>query len=702
MPRDLPLGNGQLLINFDRAYQLRDLYFPYVGMENHTAGHSFRFGVWADGTLRWLHDNGWERDLRYHADGGATDVMLHHPDLGLRLHVVDVVDYAEDLFVRQITLANERPLARQVRLFFHHDFHISETEVGDTAYYEPERHALIHYKGKRWFLMNACPAPSPAPSEDGKPGEPGESAPPPETIGFTEWATGIKEVGGAEGTWRDADDGRLEGNPIAQGAVDSTGALHLTVPAGGEAACFYWIAVGERFEEITRLNRAVRQYGPRHFIQRTASYWRLWVNKEDFDFDTLPTPLVQLFKRSVYILRTQADNRGGILAANDWDITRFNRDTYSYVWPRDGALAARALDLAGYSTVTRRFFEFCAQVLTHEGYFLHKYNPDGSLGSSWQPWCGNGQKQLPIQEDETGLVLWALWEHFERFRDVDFVESLYERLIVPAARFLAQYRDPRTGLPLPSYDLWEERRGVHAFTTGAVYGGLMAAAAFAEAFGDAGLLATASQAAKEVKDGAGRYLWNEAQQRFVRMLTPRRDGGFDTDPTVDASVYGLWAFGMYSPSDPRIVATMDHVRETLWVQTPVGGLARYQNDYYQQVSQDVAHVPGNPWFVCTLWLAQWLIGMAARPEHLQPAIDLLSWAAERALPSGVLAEQVHPYTGEPLSVSPLTWSHATYVTAVLELLDRRSEMTLCPTCGTPAYMREHGRLRQVHQHYAPA
>ncbi len=94
--------------------------------------------------------------------------------------------------------------------------------------------------------------------------------------------------------------------------------------------------------------------------------------------------------------------------------------------------------------------------------------------------------------------------------------------------------------------------------------------------------------------------------------------------------------------------------------------------------------------------------MAARPEHLQPAIDLLSWAAERALPSGVLAEQVHPYTGEPLSVSPLTWSHATYVTAVLELLDRRSEMTLCPTCGTPAYMREHGRLRQVHQHYAPA
>ena len=30
----------------------------------------------------------------------------------------------------------------------------------------------------------------------------------------------------------------------------------------------------------------------------------------------------------------------------------------------------------------------------------------------------------------------------------------------------------------------------------------------------------------------------------------------------------------------------------------------------------------------------------------------------------VLAEQVHPYTGGPLSVSPLTWSHATLVSVV--------------------------------------
>jgi GH15 family glucan-1,4-alpha-glucosidase len=42
--------------------------------------------------------------------------------------------------------------------------------------------------------------------------------------------------------------------------------------------------------------------------------------------------------------------------------------------------------------------------------------------------------------------------------------------------------------------------------------------------------------------------------------------------------------------------------------------------------------------------------------------------------SGVLAEQVHPYSNEPLSVSPLTWSHATFVTCVLEYLDRKKQL----------------------------
>src|SRR4030067_2781003 len=85
MPRDLPIGNGALLVNFDSLYQIRDIYFPYVGMENHAQGHAFRFGVWVDGMFRWIDDPGWVRDLRYRTDTLVTSVGLPHPEPGLRI-----------------------------------------------------------------------------------------------------------------------------------------------------------------------------------------------------------------------------------------------------------------------------------------------------------------------------------------------------------------------------------------------------------------------------------------------------------------------------------------------------------------------------------------------------------------------------------------------------------------------------------------
>ena len=48
MPRDIPVGNGRLLVTFDHQYQIRDLFFPHVGQENHGGGAPFRFGVYAD------------------------------------------------------------------------------------------------------------------------------------------------------------------------------------------------------------------------------------------------------------------------------------------------------------------------------------------------------------------------------------------------------------------------------------------------------------------------------------------------------------------------------------------------------------------------------------------------------------------------------------------------------------------------------
>jgi GH15 family glucan-1,4-alpha-glucosidase len=290
----------------------------------------------------------------------------------------------------------------------------------------------------------------------------------------------------------------------------------------------------------------------------------------------------------------------------------------------------------------------------------------------------DGRKELPIQEDETALVLWALWNRFETWKNVEYIKPLYRSLIIPAADFMVKYRDAETGLPLPSYDLWEERRGLLSFTCGAVWAGLKAASRFAKAFGEHASAEQYDTAADQIKTGVEGTLYRPELNRFVRMVRHTADGNRHIDETLDSSLFGLWYFGMFSPDDPRIVRTMQAVQDRLWVKTDVGGLARYENDSYHRQSQDIVDVPGNPWFICTLWLAQWFIATAKSRDELNKALPLLNWCVRHALPSGVLPEQVHPYSGVPLSVSPLTWSHGTFVTTVQEYLQQWRKLARTP------------------------
>jgi GH15 family glucan-1,4-alpha-glucosidase len=441
--------------------------------------------------------------------------------------------------------------------------------------------------------------------------------------------------------------------------------LAITVPANGSSTAVFWLAAGKAYDEVRELDKLVRERTPASFLARTKDYWRLWANKDETIVDHVSPELMSLYKRSTLVIRTQVDNRGAIIAGNDSDVLRFNRDTYSYLWPRDGALVADALDMAGYGEVTRRFFYLCGDLITREGYLLHKYNPDGSLGSSWHAWSTpDGRLELPIQEDETGLPIWALWQHYERDRDIEFVRPLYRKLVRAGADFMATFREPRTKLPAASFDLWEERRGIHAFTTAAVVAGLTAARNFAVAFGQHEYAKRYAVAAQEIRDAALTHLWDQDRGRFVRTVAVLPDGLIVKDATVDISIAGIFLFGLLPADDPRVVSTMKAIEERLTVKTPIGGLARYENDHYFQVSQDIAKVPGNPWFISTLWLAEWYIATARTMVDLERPKALLDWCRTKALPSGILAEQVHPYSGAPLSVSPLTWSHAAFVSAV--------------------------------------
>ncbi|MEZ6190552.1 MAG: glycoside hydrolase family 15 protein [Phycisphaerales bacterium] len=707
MPRDIPVGNGQMLVTFDELYRVRDLYYPHVGQENHAGGGPCRFGVWANliedpqakadrrrQRMVWTDDPGWQITRHYVPDTLSTDVTLRHPRLGLELNCQDVVDFHRPVHVRRIEVHNLTDQPRDIRLVHHNDFNMYGTKVGDTAYYDPKLKSLIHYRKKRYLLATFYQGTQHQ---------------------VDQYATGNAGFHGAEGTWRDAEDGELGNNPIAQGAVDSTMLTHVKLDPGESKAVYMVLGCGKKIEDMQEVHRFLHRVGPQGVIERTNAYWRLWLaaSRANFDFDhpgSLSEKVTDLYKRSLLIVRTQIDNNGAIIAANDTDYLQFSRDTYSYLWPRDGAFVADSLDSAGFPDVARSFFSFCSKAISDTGMFLHKYNPDGSPASSWHPWIADGRPQLPIQEDETALVVWSLWRHFVRYRDIEFVRPLWVDVVQKAADFMVRYRDPDSHLPLPSYDLWEERWGVHAFTVATVYAGLKAAWQFAVCFGDTARSTAYAHAAEEVKDAFCQRFWSEKHGRFLRRITPsdpdrtaqmiaqvmagrtpesghdthdHREVGYDADEVLDSSMYAIWAMGLLSPDDPRVEATMEAIKRELWIKTGVGGIARYENDYYHQVSNDVKNVPGNPWFICTLWLADYYIARAKSVEDLEKARPILDWVAGHALASGVLAEQVHPETNAPLSVSPLTWSHATLVATVTAYQTRLDQMSRCPSCGQP-------------------
>jgi GH15 family glucan-1,4-alpha-glucosidase len=664
MARALVLGNGKLLVNFDERLVLRELYFPHVGQRNHVEGQRNVPGLWVDGSFSWLSAGEWQHRLAYREDSLVTQCEVLNPSLGVSIEVSDAVHYRENLLVRRFAINNLALYSREVRLFLPCDLCIDGSDVGDTAFYHPPSDALIHFKGKRAFLLGG--------RMEGR--------------GMHQYSTGRKRFLGAEGTFKDAEDGWLEENPIAQGAVDSVAAFAYRIPAQESAVAYSWLAVGDTLEEVIGLHHLVLQKHPSGLMEETDAYWRHWVDPQRRYFADLSGEVASSFKRSLLLIRTQVDAGGGILAANDTDILETNRDHYSYVWPRDGAMVAQAMEEGGYPQVSRNFFAFCRRAITPGGYFWHKYQADGSLGSSWHPWIREGRQQLPIQEDGTALVILALGEHYRRTHDLEYAASLYPVLVKPAADFMAGYRGSH-GLPLPSYDLWEERRGIFTFTAAAVCRALEAAAVLGELLKDRASVLYA-QAAHEVRRAVLEHLYRPDLGCFARGLYPVEAGGWEYDLTLDSSTLGVSFLGFLPSGDARVVQHAQKVESGLWVKTSVGGLARYPGDYYFRRGHDLEQVPGNPWIVCTLWLASWHIARAEEAKDLEFPRSLIRWAAQHATGSGMLPEQLDPFSGAPLSVSPLTWSHGELVAAVTRYVEKYHEIfagtgkrVTCPYAG---------------------
>ncbi|HVL49059.1 MAG TPA: glycoside hydrolase family 15 protein [Candidatus Thermoplasmatota archaeon] len=629
MPRDVPLGNGRLLVNFDAFHRLRDVCWPHTGSENHTHGHVSHLLLGSENRAVPLGP-GWRVESAYEPGALVAKTTVRHARLAIEATILETVAPGADVFARRVRLANLAPRDRRLSAFAHHDLHVGGVDHENTVYWDPDAEAMLHYREDRWFAAGV-------------------------SLALPQYACGRREWPGFESAWRDAEDARLSNNPVAHGCADGVVGGALRVPAdGGARTIDFWLAAASTREDALRLHALARRRGALPFLAAARRAGRALLARADDAPRHLPADVRRLYDRSLLVMTTNLDHAGGILAANDADIRAFNGDTYAHVWPRDAAFVANALDEAGLHAESARYLRFVLPLVNDEGWLEHKYTPAGRIASTWHPRVLDGKPALAIQEDETALTLWALAEHGRLARDATLRREALPK-VRAMARFLAGWVDDE-GLSRPSWDLWEERHGVHAFTVATAIGGLRAAAALLKETRWAREAARLSDALRE-------RLYDEETRTIARRLAPE---GLDTTP--DASLVALLLFDVLPSDDPLLARTLERAFDATRVKTRVGGVARYVGDAYHRDRRSPASLPGNPWFICTLWRARWL----AATGRVDEAIGHLRWCVDRALPSGVMAEQLHPTTGAPLSVAPLTWSHATYVTTARAVARARS------------------------------
>ncbi len=660
MARALVLGNGTSLVSLDTFGFVRDFHYHYVGLENHVSGNRHRIGVMVDGNFSWINDGSWDINLGYKPETMVGYLVCKNEKLKISLVMEDIVYNETDVFLRQVDVYNHSEKQVEVKLFFHQVFWIYETKKRNTAFWDPTHNAIVHYKGRRVFIVKGK-------TEDNKP--------------IDDYTVGAYQFGGSEGTYKDAEDGDLSNNAVEHGSVDSTIRFTVQVEPKLKKRIYYWICAGKSLEECYALNKMVNDKTPEGMITSTENFWHAWLKKAQTGVGKyLTKEQKRLFDTSLFILRSHTDNRGSIIASADSEMIEYGKDDYAYMWPRDAAFIASTLDKAGFTEVTKPFFEFCKDVLHPDGYLHHRFNSDRSLGSTWHSaiaqdeWLKNKILQLPIQEDESAGVLVSLWQHYRSSHDLEFIESLYKPLIEKIADFLASFRNKNTGLPMPSYDLWEEKIGVSTYTCCSVYGGLIAASKFSELLGKRNHMRFYKKVAEEIKEAMIVHLYHKDIGSFVRMATVKNNEVI-LDTTLDASsLFGLWYFGVLEQDNPLFISTQKKIVEKLTNPTEIGGLIRYENDGYFK-DTDLS----NPWLITTMWEALRLMHKPHVGEKdFQEVEKVFDWVLECMYPSGVLPEQINPNTRKARSATPLVWSHSVYVELVLKYTQRLKELEEAP------------------------
>ena len=389
----------------------------------------------------------------------------------------------------------------------------------------------------------------------------------------------------------------------------------------------------------------------RSFAARTRDYWTEWVRRLSIAYDWQDV----IIRAAITLKLSNFEETGGIVAAHTTSIPEAHGSgrnwDYRYCWLRDAYFVVKALNRLGATQTMEDFISFILGIASEEFvrpvYSIVPADPmEEQIAIGLKGYRNNGPVRVgnaaasQVQHDTFGsIILAAMPMFFDRRlpRPGDAaLFGLLESLGVQAARLAFE----------PDAGIWEYRgrTRVHTHSAAMCWAGCSRLGAIAAHLGMEERAAYWSDVANRMQSRLIEQAWNEKRGAFT--------AGFGIDD-LDASVLLLPEIGLLETHDPRFVRTVDAVERELLRDKHV---MRY-------ASEDDFGMPETAFLVCRFWLIDVLWDLGRREQAREMFNDALKYRNRY----GLLAEDVHPLTGELWGNFPQTYSMAGLILTAMRL-----------------------------------
>ena len=329
-----------------------------------------------------------------------------------------------------------------------------------------------------------------------------------------------------------------------------------------------YISLESELKKSLQTVKEVRDLEEEKMYQKTKTYWREYTEKylnEYIGNDKYTNREIDIIERTILLYALLSNPQtGAILASPDVDENFTKCGRYGYCWPRDALFINEALLNLGMKDLVKQFYSVWAEkTQLSNGLFEQRYYSNGELAPIWG-----------IQIDETASIIVGIGKlkNPEKYTEI-VKKAVYGLITFLNDQFISK----------PCYDLWENRRESHLYSTASIY---------------------------EALKVAKKILKNQEENKFlveeIEIILPQIKKGIEEnfiangkllrsiqDYTVDVSNLAVSVpFTVEGISGSVITNTVKEIEEKLKV--PCGGYLRYENDDY---------IGGNAWIISSLWLA---------------------------------------------------------------------------------------------------